>query len=148
MARPDPRAARAAPAQSTDAVLMVRPAVFYANAETAASNAFQAEHAAVPSAEVLTRARAEFDAVVVALTDAGVRVCAVDALPAEDTPDALFPNNWISTAPDGTVTLYPMHAPNRRRERRDDIVRALSERFAYAVRRVIDLSELETFGAI
>src|SRR5579872_7139253 len=107
--------ARSQRSQSASAVLMVRPAVFYGNLETAASNAFQAA-TTPPRAEALARARAEFDGVVEALETAGVTVCVVDALPEADTPDALFPNNWLSTLPDGTVAVFPMQAPSRRRE--------------------------------
>ena len=140
--RPD----RHAP-QAAHAVLMVRPVVFYGNPDTAESNAFQAQ-SALTTPELTARARREFDAVAHALDQAGVAVCVVDALAAPEAPDALFPNNWISTAPDGTVTLYPLHAPNRRRERRLDIVQALSERFGFSVERVIDLSGLEGDGHI
>jgi hypothetical protein len=126
---------------------MVRPAVFYGNPDTAASNAFQTP-SALPAAELTARARSEFDAVAEALAQAGVEACVVEAPADEDAPDALFPNNWISTAADGTVTLYPLHAANRRRERRRDVVRALSHRFGFAVDRVIDLSGLEDKGHI
>jgi hypothetical protein len=141
-ARPAARAPQAA-----SAVLMVRPAVFYGNPDTAASNAFQTP-TALARQELTARARREFDAVAQALDQAGVQVCVVAALAAEDAPDALFPNNWISTAADGTVTLYPLHAANRRRERRRDIVQALREQFGFAVDRVIDLSGLEAQGHI
>jgi len=146
VSEPQARTNRASP-QAAGAVLMVRPAVFYGNPDTAASNAFQTP-TRLSTPELTARARRESDSVVAALGDAGVEVCVVDAAPADDTPDALFPNNWISTAPDGTVTLYPLHAPNRRRERRLDIVAALSERFAFSVGRVLDLSGLEAEGQV
>ncbi len=118
---------------------MVRPAAFGYNEQTAVSNAFQT--APQGAADVQAIALAEFDAAVARLREAGVAVQVFADTPEPVKPDAVFPNNWISTHPDGTVVLYPMHAPNRRLERRIDIVDALGA--AFAVSRVIDLSAHE-----
>jgi hypothetical protein len=61
-----------------------------------------------------------------------------------ETPDALFPNNWISTHTDGTVALYPMFAPNRRTERREDVPLVLEHQFGFDVRQIIDFTEFES----
>lgn len=138
--------ARVTHRQATDAVLMVRPAEFYPNSETAADNRFQRVLAGLDRQDLLARARAEFDRLAAALADAGVTVCVEDARAGDDTPDALFPNNWFSTHEDGRVVLYPMSTPNRRRERRADLIRALSARHGFAVGDTVDLTALEERG--
>lgn len=125
--------------QTTDAVLMVRPAAFGSNPETLESNAFQQPPDA-PRAEIAARALVEFDGVVEALRAAGVRVCIVDDLPEPRRPDAVFPNNWLTTHESGTVVLYPMEAPSRRNEVRHDIVEALQTMFHYRISRVLDMT--------
>jgi len=140
----------AAMAQSADAgaqgahgVLLVRPARFGYNSETAASNRFQRPAQWPDSAE---RARSEFDTLAAAIETAGVSVCVVDDSSEPVKPDAVFPNNWVSFHRDGTIVLYPMQAPNRRAERRMDIVAAVERRLRFARRRLIDLSGHETHG--
>lgn len=80
------------------------------------------------------------------LSSAGVRVVSFDDTAEPHTPDAIFPNNWVSFHADGTVVLYPMEAPNRRTERRQDIIQALADDYGYRVRRVVDLSAHEKNG--
>lgn len=125
--------------QATGAVLMIRPAAFRSNPQTAASNAFQ-DTDALPAAVAHEQAAQEFDAAVDALVAAGVTVHVFDDTPEPSRPDAIFPNNWISTHADGTVVTYPMQAPNRRAEVRPDIVAALSADLGYRVDRILDLS--------
>ncbi|HXQ64299.1 MAG TPA: arginine deiminase-related protein, partial [Steroidobacteraceae bacterium] len=126
---------------------MVRPATFYANPETLATNAFQ--HAiAASAAETLAAARAEFDGAVAALCAAGVEVAVADADVDANTPDALFPNNWFSTHADGRVVLYPMAAANRRRERRPELIAQLAQRHGWRITRTTDLTSLEARGLI
>jgi hypothetical protein len=134
--------AHAAEAQTAGAVLMIRPAGFAANPETAASNSFQG--AARPAADVAGAARREHDALADALSTAGVRVHVLDGRADDALPDELFPNNWLSLHADGTAVLYPMLAPNRRRERRADVLDAL--RASYRIERVVDLTALERRG--
>jgi len=134
------------PAQSTDTVLMVRPAQFYPNAETAANNVFQKSLAGVGEAEILARAQAESDALASALRAVGVEVLVVDSRAGDATPDALFPNNWFSTHADGRVVLYPMYAPNRRRERREDVIDALASAHGFRIGARTDLTALEQRG--
>jgi hypothetical protein len=132
-------------AQAAATVLMVRPANFGWNAETQQSNRFQR---LVPTLEASAQAHAlaEFDALVGALRDAGVEVCAVDDEPVPRCPDAVFPNNWVSFHADGTAVLYPMLAPNRRRERRLEHLSRLAVETGRRVRRLLDLSHHELRG--
>jgi hypothetical protein len=125
---------------------MIRPAAFQPNPETAADNAFQSA-GVVDVAErqsVAAQAQIEVAVVAAALRGEGVGVVMFDDREGIDTPDSVFPNNWISTHDDGRVVLYPMAAPSRRRERRGDVVDGLRER--YAVSQVLDLSPVELEG--
>ena len=130
--------------QSASAVLMIRPANFGANPETAASNAFQksGESGTAPQA----RALAEFDSLVEALRQAGVVVEVFEDRSEPVTPDAVFPNNWVSFHADGSAWLYPMLALNRRWERRPDILETLKAERGYALGEVNDLSYSELDG--
>jgi hypothetical protein len=133
----------AAHTQSTNSVLMIRPNRFYLNPETAADNAFQCT-TPVDSAALTLRARQEFDAVVETLRKAGVKVHVFEDTVQPEKPDAVFPNNWISTHHDGRIALFPMYSALRRCERRQDIVEEL--RKCYRVTGVIDYSRFENEG--
>jgi hypothetical protein len=130
--------------QAAGAVLMVRPAEFGSNAETAASNFFQ--RAAKDASDTAQRARHEFDALALALAGAGVRVLQFAGQRGAGLPDEVFPNNWLSLHGDGTAVLYPMLAPSRRRERRRDIIDALVDSCGYRIDRLVDLTHLEERG--
>ena len=133
----------AAPTQSTNSVLMVRPFCFYPNPETAADNAFQARVDC--AADALSEfARKEFDAAVQTLHAAGVNVHVFEDTAEPEKPDAVFPNNWISTHHDGRIVVFPMYSALRRRERRQDIVQELRKH--YRVTDVIDYSPFEDEG--
>ncbi|MDR1681747.1 MAG: amidinotransferase [Prevotellaceae bacterium] len=122
-------------------LLMVRPARFGYNAETAVNNAFQQACDDTQSAAVQAAAIHEFDTWVATLRSHGMAVIVIDDTPEPHTPDAIFPNNWISFHGD-TACLYPMFAPNRRLERK-----ALAEiRRRIPVRRLIDLTHYEAHG--
>jgi hypothetical protein len=141
--RPAGDPARPALSQCAAAVLMVRPAAFGVNPETAASNAFQS--LAPAGGRDREFAMAEFDGAVAALQRAGVEVRVVDDTAEPPSPDAVFPNNWLSLHHDGTAVLYPMLSPLRRRERRRDVLAAL-EAQGFVLRRVLDLSGWEASG--
>lgn len=130
--------------QSTRHLMLVRPAAFAGNPQTQTSNSFQYREAPPPG--LAAQALAEFDCLVELLRHAGANPLVLDDLPGGASPDAVFPNNWVSFHQDGTVVLYPMHASNRRRERRRDLVDWLTGRQGFAVSRVIDLSPLERAG--
>jgi hypothetical protein len=129
------------PAAST--ILMIRPASFGYNEETAANNFFQS-HSNLNADELQQIAVVEFDNMVRILRDNDLNVIVIEDLKEPPKPDAIFPNNWLSTSPEGIVSIFPMYAPNRRLERRDDILKLLTERFC--VEEIQDLSGLEKEG--
>ena len=133
------------PAQTADAVLMVRPASFGWNPDTAASNRFQGTRPVV-DADLPSRALVEFDRLAAELAAAGVEVHALADRTDPPCPDAVFPNNWVSLHADGTAVLYPMLAPSRRRERRLDLLTELGQRGGFRVERLIDLTHHEIAG--
>jgi hypothetical protein len=126
--------------QATNNILMIRPVRFGFNEQTATSNAFQ-DPAAKLMANTQELAQAEFDNMVAGLRAKGVNVIIVEDTPMPHTPDSIFPNNWISFHSNGRVLLYPMEAPNRRDERRADIIEVLKDNFE--VNSVHDLSYFE-----
>ncbi len=124
-------------------ILMIRPARFGYNAQTAVNNAFQVRGMHL-AADAQQKAEAEFDGFVSRLRDHGVDVLVVQDTVEPHTPDSIFPNNWISFHADGTAVLYPMFAENRRLERKPDVVDAVAHRFA--IRRWIDYTVHEPEG--
>jgi hypothetical protein len=124
---------------------MIRPAAFGWNPETRASNRFQAAGPA-GAGDPNVRAATEFDSLVSSLLAAGVDVQALPDRPELACPDAVFPNNWVSLHPDGTVVLYPMLAPSRRRERRPDVLAELARLGGFRVSRLLDLTYHELQG--
>ncbi len=130
--------------QCAGAVLLVRPASFGFNGQTAASNAFQHDPPGdAPPAALADAALREFEAVGELLTRAGVQVVVAQDTAQPIKPDAVFPNNWVSFHRDGTVVLYPLLAANRRPERRDDIVRLAAREAHFVVKHRVDLSGRE-----
>jgi hypothetical protein len=130
-------------AQSTGSVLMIRPGRFYPNPETAADNVFQ-RNVDRGSDALTLMARKEFDAAVENLRAVGVNVHVFEDTAQPEKPDAVFPNNWISTHDDGRIALFPMYSAVRRRERRQDVVEELRKH--YRVTEVIDYSAFEDEG--
>ena len=131
--------------QLASTVLMVRPVAFRSNPLAAESNTFMNPQT-VSAAEEQQRAASEFDGLVAALQEAGARVIVIDDTPEPHTPDAIFPNNWMSTHASGQFVMYPMQVPNRRGERRLDIVDTLASNYGYRISDVIDLSSHEAEG--
>jgi len=127
--------------QYTSNILMIRPASFRMNEETAVNNYFQSDTQLDPRM-VVKAAQREFDEFVTLLRANSVNVIVVEDIKENDTPDALFPNNWISMHEDGKVGLYPMFAENRRRERREDILDVLEEN-GFEISEIIDYSSAE-----
>jgi len=126
------------------AVLMIRPAHFGGNAQTAASNFFQ--RAAPDSSDLAARAEREFDALALALAGAGVSVHQFAGRQDAALPDEVFPNNWVSLHADGTAVLYPLLAENRRAERRTQVLEDLQTQHGYRLDRIVDLTHLEARG--
>ena len=127
--------------QTTADVLMIRPATFCANSQTVESNHFQNPSARIVDAQ--SQAVEEFDGLVRKLRAAGVRVQVFEDTLEPATPDALFPNNWVSFHSDGTAVLYPMLAENRRQERRMEILESLDVHANFRIDRMIDLTHRE-----
>lgn len=130
--------------QVTRNIIMIRPESFRKNEQTAVNNYFQKDGQA--SKETACQmAQREFDALVEKLRGVGVCVQVINDIEKNDTPDALFPNNWISTHQDGTLTLYPMFAENRRKERREDVLDILEEE-GFLIEDVMDYTSAEAVG--
>ncbi len=127
--------------QAPSAVVMIRPHAFRPNSETAEDNSFQRSATDTNAATLAAAARDEVTRAAVQLEAEGVRVHLFDDAGERDTPDSVFPNNWFSTHSGGHVALYPMYSPNRRRERRADVIEMLKQH--YRVQDVIDYSGLE-----
>lgn len=127
--------------QITDTILMIRPVAFRMNEQTAVNNYFQ-EDISFGNEVINQNAQKEFDAFVEKLRAVGVNVIVVDDNIELDTPDSIFPNNWVSFHEDGTAALYPIFAVNRRRERRSEIFDAI-EAQGYEINNVIDYTSAE-----
>ena len=112
--------------QNTNTVLMVRPASFRKNEQTAVNNYFQ-EDLALENEAINAQAQEEFDGFVAKLKAAGIQVLVLQDEKELDTPDSIFPNNWVSTHANGDVAVYPMYAENRRRERREEFFTLLED---------------------
>jgi hypothetical protein len=130
--------------QSTSTVFMIRPHSFRKNEETASNNHYQRDLPQASPQDIILRAQQEFNGLVAQLEKAGVEVIVFDETEPHETPDALFPNNWISTHADGSIGLYPMFAPNRRAERREDVALVLEHQHGFDVREIIDFTEFES----
>jgi hypothetical protein len=124
---------------------MIRPESFGWNDQTGESNRFQRREVMPPGAAAQL-ARSEFDALADALRGAGIVVHVVADRAEPACPDAVFPNNWVSFHADGTAVLYPLLAPNRRLERRPELLQQLADRGAFNLRRVVDLTHFEGAG--
>ena len=130
--------------QITNTILMIRPVAFRKNEETAVNNYFQ-EDLEIKNNEINKIAQEEFDDFVSVLRAKGVNVLVVEDRVEEDTPDSIFPNNWVSFHDSGNVAVYPMFAENRRRERREDIFEVLEES-GFKIKDIIDYTSAEEEG--
>ena len=127
--------------QITNTVLMIRPVRFRMNEQTAVNNYFQ-EKIDTENQQINYQAQQEFDTFVQKLRLVGVKVIVVDDIYEQNTPDSVFPNNWISFHQNGNVALYPMFAENRRRERREDILDKI-EAEGFLIENVYDYTSAE-----
>jgi hypothetical protein len=130
--------------QTTNTILMIRPINFRKNEQTAVNNYFQ-EDIDLQNAEINKQAQEEFDGYVFKLRSYGVQVVVISDTKTSDTPDSIFPNNWISFHSEGIVGLYPMFAENRRLERRDDILNEL-EKSGFLIENLVDYTSAEDEG--
>jgi hypothetical protein len=131
--------------QTTSSILMIRPVAFRMNEQTAVNNYYQKVLDNLLPATVNAKAQQEFDAFVEKLQAVGVDVTVVDDTLDPDTPDSIFPNNWISFHQNGDVVLYPMFAENRRAERREDILDILEEK-GFHIENIVDYTSAEDDG--
>ena len=131
--------------QTTNSILMIRPVAFRMNEQTTVNNYYQKVLDGLLPATVNAKAQQEFDAFVEKLTAVGVDVTVVDDDSNLDTPDSIFPNNWISFHENGDVALYPMFAENRRAERREDILDLLEDK-GFVVHNIVDYTSAEEDG--
>jgi hypothetical protein len=131
--------------QITNTVLMIRPVQFRMNEQTAVNNYYQKVLEHTLPETVNTKAVAEFDTMVKTLKNAGIQVIVVEDSKEFDTPDSIFPNNWISFHKNGTIGLYPMFAKNRRVERKASIIEAV-EAEGFKIETVVDYTAAEDDG--
>ena len=128
--------------QTTNTILMIRPIGFRMNEQTAVNNYYQKVLDNLLPETVNTKAQQEFDAYVEKLRDIGVNVVVVNDNKEYDTPDSIFPNNWVSFHESGDVGLYPMFAENRRLERREDVLDKL-EGDGFVINNIVDYTSAE-----
>ena len=131
--------------QTTNAILMIRPINFRMNEQTAVNNYYQKKVTKTHPETINSRAQDEFDAFVNKLRIHGVRVIVASDTDKHDTPDAIFPNNWISFHQDGTVGVYPMFAENRRLERRSEIFDQIEDS-GFLIKNIVDYTSAEEEG--
>ena len=128
--------------QTTNSILMIRPVAFRMNEQTAVNNYYQKVIDGLLPATVNAKAQQEFDTFVAKLKAVGVNVIVVEDTLNPDTPDSIFPNNWISFHENGDISLFPMFAKNRRLERREDILDILEER-GFIIDNIMDYTSAE-----
>ncbi|RBA27895.1 citrulline utilization hydrolase CtlX [Flavobacterium tibetense] len=131
--------------QTTNSIVMIRPVAFRMNEQTAVNNYYQKVLDGLLPATVNAKAQAEFDAYVEKLRAAGINVIVIDDTLEPDTPDSIFPNNWISFHENGDIALYPMFAENRRLERREDVFDILEEK-GFEINDIMDYTSAEEDG--
>ncbi|TDU34199.1 hypothetical protein BXY82_2862 [Gelidibacter sediminis] len=127
--------------QTTNTILMIRPVNFRMNEQTAVNNYFQ-EDLELKNSEINKKAQAEFDAFVEKLRAVGVTVIVEDDDKLNDTPDSIFPNNWVSFHENGDLALYPMFAENRRKERREELFARLEDE-GFLIENIVDYTSAE-----
>ena len=130
--------------QISNTILMIRPVAFRMNEQTAVNNYFM-EDLDIKNQAINEKAQQEFDDFVKVLREKGVQVIVIDDTKEPDTPDSIFPNNWISFHADGTVGIYPMFAENRRLERREDVFTVLEQQ-GFKIESVVDYTAAEEEG--
>lgn len=124
---------------------MIRPVAFRLNEQTAVNNYYQVGDVDSLPLTVNAKAQQEFDRLVVKLREVGVTVVVVDDTIEPNTPDSIFPNNWVSFHDNGDVGFYPMFAENRRLERREDILDLLEEQ-GFKIENIVDYTSAEEDG--
>ncbi len=129
--------------QITNTILMIEPVSFRYNDQTAVNNYYQQILDGLTTDQTQKKALSEFNDFVCVLREKGINVIVVKDTLIPDTPDSIFPNNWISFHENGNVALYPMCAENRRDERREDILDVLVDDYKYKINYIKDFTEFE-----
>jgi len=127
--------------QITNNILMIKPISFRYNDQTSKDNYYQNRIAEFSDDKIQKKALLEFDFFVKKLLAAGINIIVVEDTNDFDTPDSLFPNNWVSFHQSGDVVIYPMCAVNRRNERKIDIFTVLEKKFR--INKINDFTEFE-----
>jgi len=129
--------------QITNNIMMIKPVGFRYNEQTAVNNYYQKVLDNLTPAKIQENALNEFNALVEKLQSIGVNVVVIEDDKATDTPDSIFPNNWVSFHNNGIIGLYPMCAENRRDERREDIFDSLVDEYGFSIEGIKDFTEFE-----
>ena len=129
--------------QITNTILMIQPVVFRYNEQTAINNYYQHVLDGLSTEQTQKNALSEFNTFVDKLRKKGIDVIVVEDTKTPDTPDSIFPNNWVSFHESGNVAIYPMCAENRRDERREDILDILVDNYNFEINYVKDFTEFE-----
>jgi len=129
--------------QITNNILMIKPVGFRYNEQTAVNNYYQQVLDDLTPDKIQENALNEFNYLVEKLKNFGVNVVVIEDDKATDTPDSIFPNNWVSFHNSGMVGLYPMCAENRRDERREDVLDALVDEYGFVIKEIKDFTEFE-----
>ncbi len=129
--------------QITNHIMMIQPVSFRYNEQTAVNNYYQQAMEGLTPDKAQEKALDEFNTFVDILRSNGVDVVVIPDTKDPDTPDSIFPNNWVSFHKDGTVGLYPMCAENRRDERREDILETLVDDYGFHIEEIKDFTEFE-----
>ena len=131
--------------QITNSIMMIKPVGFRYNEQTAVNNYYQKVLDDLTPDKIQENALREFNVLVEKLQSIGVNIVVIEDDKESDTPDSIFPNNWVSFHNDGMVGLYPMCAENRRDERRGDILDALVDEYSFAIEGIKDFTEFEDY---
>jgi hypothetical protein len=129
--------------QITNNIMMIKPVGFRYNEQTATSNYYQQVLDNLTDEQTQEKALSEFNAFVDKLKNVGVNVIVVEDTEIPDTPDSIFPNNWVSFHANGIIGLYPMCAENRRDERIEDIFDILVDEYGFTIEEIKDFTEFE-----
>jgi hypothetical protein len=129
--------------QITNSIMMIKPVGFRYNEQTAVNNYYQQVLDNLTAEQTQTNALNEFNTFVDKLRNVGVNVIVIEDTEYPDTPDSIFPNNWVSFHGNAMIGLYPMCAENRRDERREDIFDTLVDEYGFTIEGIKDFTEFE-----
>ena len=132
--------------QITNNIMMIKPVGFRYNEQTASNNYYQKVLDDLTDEQIQERALSEFNRIVEKLQNIGVNVVIIEDTKSSDTPDSIFPNNWMSSHTNGIICLFPMFAENRRKERREDVFDSLVDEFGFKIEEIKDFTEFEKNG--